>query len=1264
MLTIGIFSSSNLTKAQQTTSGAVTIAFDDGWNSQFNNSFPLMQEHGFVGTYYIITSFIGTGDYMNMSDLHALQNAGNEIGSHTVDHQDLTYLTDAQINYECNASQQLLRANGFPATDFAYPDGDSNSHVDSIVLQYYRSARYAYGTGVYMTIPPTAIEMSIPMGYPGETGNSSIGLTNDENIVQWAHETNSWVIIFFHNILTTPLTTTDEIEKSDFAAFLNCVGNSSVQVLTVNQALNLWSSSQKVTILPSSQTYDLRPYSSTTMDVGQNQVFTATAYGGTSPYTYQWYQSGSEVGTNSTSYEFDPSSVGSFLLNVNTTDSSSVPVTVESNLDSITVNSALVAPIVSVDHGTVDQGQTSSLTSTVVTTGSSPYTYQWFEMAPGGSYSPISGATSSSYSFVTSGSTATGSWSFEVQVTDSASTPVTVTSVPVSVTVNGAPTVTVSPTSWTMDVGQSKSFTASANGGSGAFTSYQWYVGGVAQSGATSSTFSYSPASAGSYSITATVTDSLGSTSVQSVAATVTVAASPTVSIAPTGPLTLDVGQVQAFSATPSGGSGSLSYQWYLDGDVVGSNSASYSYTAAGSTHSVTCKVTDSASVPVAFSASNIVSVKVNPALTIPVISASLGTVDQGQTSTLSSTAVSSGTSPYTYQWLSKVGASSYSAISGATSSSYSFVTTGSTNPGVWSLELQVTDSASIPVVVTSSAASVTVNVAPTVTFSPTSWTLDIGQSKTFTAAPTGGSGTYVSYQWYVDSVLQSSQTASKFSYSPASSGSHSVTVTVTDDLSATSVQSSAVYVTVNSALVAPTVTATPSTVNQGQTSSLTSTAASTGTPPYTCQWFEEAPGAKSYSAMGSCAASFIFVTSGTTAAGKWSFILQVTDASGASVNSTVASVTLNSSLATPAISTSTSTVDQGQTSSLSISPVTTGTSPYTYQWFSEATTASSYSSLSGSVSSSYNFVTLTSTATGSWNFVLQVTDSTGAAVNSSLASVTVNAVPTVSVAPSSVALDVGQVQTFKATSNGGTGPLSYQWYLDGVAVGSNNASYSYTASGISHSVTCTVTDSATTPVTSPASIPVSVTVNPAPTPTPTPAPPSSHASSIMTAAATTESGATVDLALSGNITSSQMSNIKIATNQSTSVATLSFTVTGEKGAMGFGNITIPKSALPYGATPTIYVDGKPAQNQGYTQDSGNYYVWYTAHFSTDQISIVFASTPNNTPSTPSNPGGPNPTRTLLSLPQVAIYGIATTVAVVAIAATVLVLRKNRKGKR
>jgi len=104
------------------------------------------------------------------------------------------------------------------------------------------------------------------------------------------------------------------------------------------------------------------------------------------------------------------------------TDSASSSATsLASNAVSVTVNSVLVAPSVSASLGLVSLGQTSSLTSSLVTTGSSPYTYQWFSKAPGaGSYSLISGATSSSYSFVTSGSTVVGSWSFELNVTDAA----------------------------------------------------------------------------------------------------------------------------------------------------------------------------------------------------------------------------------------------------------------------------------------------------------------------------------------------------------------------------------------------------------------------------------------------------------------------------------------------------------------------------------------------------------------------------------------------------------------------------------------------------------------------------------------------------------------------------------------------------------------------------------------------------------------------------------------------------------------------------
>ena len=106
--------------------------------------------------------------------------------------------------------------------------------------------------------------------------------------------------------------------------------------------------------------------------------------------------------------------------------------------------------------------------------------------------------------------------------------------------------------------------------------------------------------------------------------------------------------------------------------------------------------------------------------------------------------------------------------------------------------------------------------------------------------------------------------------------------------------------------------------------------------------------------------------------------------------------------------------------------------------------------------------------------------------------------------------------------------------------------------------------------------------------------------------AATTADGATIDLAISGNITNSQITNVSITSYQPNATTTVSFTITGPTGATGFSNMTIPKTVIPYGITPVVNIDGQPAPNQGYTQDANNFYVWYTTPFSTHQVTIQF----------------------------------------------------------
>jgi outer membrane protein assembly factor BamB len=97
--------------------------------------------------------------------------------------------------------------------------------------------------------------------------------------------------------------------------------------------------------------------------------------------------------------------------------------------------------------------------------------------------------------------------------------------------VTGAPSISVgyivsiSPSPVTLNVGQSRTFTASviAPGGSPPYI-YQWYLDGVALSGATSSSWTFTPSSAGSFTIRAAVIDRWAVSAGAAVTVTVTLA--------------------------------------------------------------------------------------------------------------------------------------------------------------------------------------------------------------------------------------------------------------------------------------------------------------------------------------------------------------------------------------------------------------------------------------------------------------------------------------------------------------------------------------------------------------------------------------------------------------------------------------------------------------------------------------------------------------------------------------------------------------------
>ena len=233
-------------------SGCISLTFDDGILSQYTTSFPLLQHYGMVGTFYIP---IGAGpigaiatdglpynkvNQIPISGLLQMQAAGDEIGSHSVTHNEFSTMTDAQINYECDQSMLTLESWGLTMTDFAYPYGLGNlTHADTIVSQYYRSARIVGWNPV--SLPTSKFEV---MGYDAEyilgVGTYAQLLPNLESIVSYALSNHLWVVFLFHDIVPDAQTASKYggIDKNDFISLLTYIQYTGIQVLTINQALN------------------------------------------------------------------------------------------------------------------------------------------------------------------------------------------------------------------------------------------------------------------------------------------------------------------------------------------------------------------------------------------------------------------------------------------------------------------------------------------------------------------------------------------------------------------------------------------------------------------------------------------------------------------------------------------------------------------------------------------------------------------------------------------------------------------------------------------------------------------------------------------------------------------------------------------------------------------------------------------------------------------------------------------------------------------
>lgn len=273
-----------------------------------------------------------------------------------------------------------------------------------------------------------------------------------------------------------------------------------VATLTVNSVLS-------ATVTPSSLV----------ANEGQTATFTANPIGGTAPYSYQWYSCSDSSCATATSiageinntYSPSTAATGTYYYQAIVVDETAAAAT--TNVATLSVNNDLSATVTPMSLST-NVGQMALLMANPIG-GTAPFSYQWYlcNNASCTTATLISGATSNTYN----PSTATaGTFYYRAIVTDSASTPDVATTNVATVMVNGDLSVTVTPSTLSVNTGDPAQFMANPIAGTIPYI-YQWYscadsscTSPTLIPGETNSTYNPSTTAAGTYYYRVVATDS------------------------------------------------------------------------------------------------------------------------------------------------------------------------------------------------------------------------------------------------------------------------------------------------------------------------------------------------------------------------------------------------------------------------------------------------------------------------------------------------------------------------------------------------------------------------------------------------------------------------------------------------------------------------------------------------------------------------------------------------------------------------------------
>lgn len=175
---------------------AVSITFDDGMPLQLAVAAPMLERHGFRGTFYLIADRVA--DY---APWRTLADKGHEIGSHTLTHPNLAELHHDRVETELRQSKQLLEDSiGHPVASIAYPYCVPPADT-ALVKRLYVAARHCQGR---IEPPSPASYADISSFGVGAESSHFATAAPVEQLIDSTRALGGWLTLLLHEVADGP----------------------------------------------------------------------------------------------------------------------------------------------------------------------------------------------------------------------------------------------------------------------------------------------------------------------------------------------------------------------------------------------------------------------------------------------------------------------------------------------------------------------------------------------------------------------------------------------------------------------------------------------------------------------------------------------------------------------------------------------------------------------------------------------------------------------------------------------------------------------------------------------------------------------------------------------------------------------------------------------------------------------------------------------------------------------------------------------------